>query len=31
VDWDWEMPALGLILAILAGAAVAARDELGTE
>ena len=28
LDWDWEMPALGLLLVILAGAAVAARDAL---
>ena len=26
LDWDWEMPALALLLVILAGAAVAARD-----
>jgi O-antigen ligase len=31
LDWDWEMPALGLMLVILAGAVVAARDGLRPE
>ncbi len=29
LDWDWEMPALALVGLLLAGAVVAANDELG--